>query len=364
MDRIGAKSCGRCEKTANDRWGEGDPFIPFLYIPQDEARNWEVEHMAHDIEVYLGDNVLENGDCLEGDIVQGRIYGKPGAPLIVVPGGISASRFLADNKENGHGWWTELVFPGGPIDLDNYRVLGVDLAPTGKNVEKRVTITTHDQARRLGRLLDCLGTEKVHSTIGTSYGAMVLLAFAELYPNRVEKQCLLGATHRPFQMGVAWRGIERRIIDLGIAAGDPNAGLKLARELAMTTYRSPKEFSERFASEPTARSPIRFGVDDYLENCGRKYHEIMPVERFMALSESIDLHTVDPQKITTPTLLIATNTDMLAPPSEIEILHNEIAGPSEMITIESIFGHDSFLKEYDALGSILSDFVEESSLAA
>ena len=315
--------------------------------------------MARDVELILGDTVLEHGDCLEGDVVQGRLYGKKGAPLIVIPGGISASRFVADNKENGHGWWTDLVFPGGPIDLNHYQVLGLDLAPTGKNVEKRVTITTHDQAKRLAKLLDHIGVKSVHSTIGTSYGAMVLLAFAELYPNRVGRQCLLGASHRPYQMGVAWRGIERRIIDLGIAAGRPNEGLKMARELAMTTYRSAEEFSQRFAASPITTNPIRFGVDNYLEACGSKYHEIMPVERFMALSESIDLHLVDPQKITTPTLLIATSSDQLAPPSEVEALQRELSGVSEMITINSVYGHDSFLKEYEQLGPILSDFIKE-----
>ena len=315
--------------------------------------------MARDIEVHLGDNILESGDCLEDDIVLGRLYGKPGAPLIVIPGGISASRFLADNKENGHGWWTDLVFPGGPIDLNQYQVLGLDLAPTGKNTEKRVTITTHDQAKRLGALFDHIGVETAHAAIGTSYGAMVLLAFAEQNPTRFGRQCLLGAAHRPFPMGVAWRGIERRAIELGIAAGDINAGLKLARELAMTTYRSPEEFSQRFNSEQISQSPIRFDVDGYLENCGAKYHEIMPAMRFLALSESIDLHRVDPAKITTPTLLVATDSDRLAPPSEIELLHAELAGPSEMVTINSIFGHDSFLKEYDTLGPLISDFIAE-----
>jgi len=320
--------------------------------------------MARDIEVHLGDNVLENGDCLEDDIVLGRLYGKEGAPLIVIPGGISASRFLADNKENGHGWWTDLVFPGGPINLDEFQVLGLDLAPTGKNAQKRVTITTHDQAARLAALLDHIGVEAAHAAIGTSYGAMVLLAFAENYPRRFERQCLLGATHRPYPMGVAWRGIERRIIELGIKTGDVNSGLKLARELAMTTYRSAEEFSIRFSGETISHDPLRFDVDGYLESCGAKYHEIMPAMRFLALSESIDLHNVDPTKVSTPTLLIATDSDRLAPPSEVELLHELLAGPSDMVTIESIYGHDSFLKEYDTLGPLISNFIQEARRAA
>jgi homoserine O-acetyltransferase len=320
--------------------------------------------VARDIEVYLGDQTLEHGDCLEGDIVMARLYGNPDHPLVVIPGGISASRFVADNKENGHGWWMDLVYPGGPIDLNKVQVLGVDLAPTGKNTETRLTITTNDQAKRLKAVLDHLEVERAQSMIGMSYGGMVALAFAQNHPDRIENLCLLGATHRPFAMGVGWRGIQRRVIELGIAAGRPNEGLKLARELAMSTYRSAEEFSARFDAQPTQSAPFKFDVGDYLESCGARYHEIMPVERFMALSESIDLHNVDPKKITTPTLLIATRSDQLAPPTEIKILHDELAGPSELIEIDSIYGHDSFLKEYETLGPILAEFTKERSRAA
>jgi len=45
---------------------------------------------------------------------------------------------------------------------------------------------------------------------------------------------------------VAWRGIQRRAVRLGIEAGRPKEGMKIARELAMTTYRTAEEFADRF----------------------------------------------------------------------------------------------------------------------
>ena len=325
--------------------------------------------MARDVEVRLGDFALTHGDVLEEDCVQGRLYGNENAPLILIPGGISASRFVADDPETGpgvgHNWWAELVYAGGPIDLNRYQVLGVDLAPSGtRNVKKRVTLTTLDQARRLKTLLEYLGVSQVEGAIGTSYGGMVLLAFAQEYTAQLNKLCLLGATHRPFQMGVAWRGIQRRIIDLATGLGAPEEGLKLARQLAMTTYRSPEEFSGRFDVQPQHGDTIGFDVGDYLITCGEKYPAVMPVERFRALSESIDLHRVDPAKITTPTLLVATDTDRLAPPCEKQVLHESLAGPSQLVTISSVFGHDSFLKETGKLAPILSEFCEGKRRAA
>ena len=324
--------------------------------------------MARDVEVFLGNHVLQHGDTLCADLVQGRLYGKAGAPIIVIPGGISASRFIADHPQSGpsvgSGWWSNIVYSGGPIDLNQYQVLGFDLAPSGGKSQKRIRITTDDQAKRLLALLDSLGIDKIENIIGMSYGGMVALAFAQNYPRRLSKLCLLGAAHRPFPMSVGLRGIQRRIIEFAITAGHPEEGLKLAREIAMSTYRSAEEFSIRFSAEQTSTSPLAFDVGDYLENCGRNYPNIMPVERFMAMSESIDLHKVDPKRITATTLLIATRSDQLAPPSEMRALHKALSGPSELVVIDSIFGHDSFLKEQKLLGPILAKFIKEKRRAA
>lgn len=320
--------------------------------------------MARDIVVRLGSTHLQSGDVLEDDCILGRLYGKPGRPVIVIPGGISASRFVADNVENGHGWWKDLVYAGGPIDLGQFQVLGLDLAPTGKNTEKRVQITTHDQAKRIVPLLDHLGISDIYAMIGMSYGGMVALAFSEMFPERIRKLLVLGAAHRPYPMGVAVRGIQRRIIELAASSGKATDGLKLARELAMTTYRSSEEFSARFDCVADGNTPVGFDVGAYLQACGRKYPDLMPVNRFLALSESIDLHRVDPSKIEVPTTLIATRSDQLAPPHEMQTMADQWAGPCTLITIESIFGHDSFLKEIETLGEILKTFTDENRRAA
>lgn len=320
-----------------------------------------------DVEISLGDFALEHGGVLKDDVVQGRLYGREGAPLVVVPGGISASRFVADGvdgKDGSGGWWSDMIYPGGPIDLNHVQVLGFDCAPGGNNTETRLTITTSDQAKRLAALLDHLQVECVHSIIGMSYGGMIGLAFAQDFPARVANLCVFGATHRPWPMGVALRGIQRRTIDLATKLGDPLEGLKLARELAMTTYRSAEEFSERFSAAPNGDIPATFDVGDYLESRGQHYKKIMPVNRFLALSESIDLHTVDPEKILARTTLIAVRSDQLAPPSEMQVLCDALAGPAQLHIIDSIYGHDSFLKATDLLAPILSNFIGEKSRAA
>jgi len=312
--------------------------------------------MPRDIEVKLGDNKLARGDVLRGDVVRARLYGPEGAPVIVVMGGISASRFVADGGKLGRGWWSTLVRDGGPIDTSKFQVLGMDFAPAVESDNRPDSITTQDQAARLLALLDYLKIDKAAGIIGSSYGGMTALAFAQDNSARVGKICVIGAAHKPYPIGVAWRGIQRRIVRLGLKAGHPKEGLKLARELAMTTYRTAEEFADRFDLHETASSPSKFDICDYLGSRGDAFAQLMDAERFCALSESIDLHRVEPEQITTPTLLMSAISDQLAPLNDMRELRDRLGGPSELFTFTSLYGHDAFLKEYDAMSPRLAEF--------
>lgn len=312
--------------------------------------------MARDIIVKVGDTALERGCILKDDHVYGRMYGPEGAPVIVVMGGISASRFVAYDGKGKRGWWSPLVRENGPIDISRFQVLGYDFAPATESENRPESITTADQAMRLKALLDHEGIDSVAAIIGSSYGGMTALAFAENYPERVENLCIIGAGHKPYPIGVGWRGIQRRVVRLGIEANLPKEGLKLARELAMTTYRTPEEFSDRFALNETSQRPSQFDICDYLGSRGDAFAELMDAERFLALSESIDLHRVNPENISTPALLMSAISDQLAPLPDMRELRDRLAGPSELFTFTSLFGHDAFLKEYDMMGPRLEEF--------
>ena len=321
--------------------------------------------MARDVEISIGDFKLERGGALKGDVVRGRLYGNPDGPLIVVMGGTSASRFVADNDPDGPnshkaGWWSPLVRKGGPIDLNNVQALGYDFAPNDECTDYPPSITTGDQAARLLKLLDHLGVD-ADAIIGSSYGGMTALALAQNNPERVKRICVIGASYKPCSMGVAWRGIQRRIVRLGLEAGLPKQGMKLARELAMTTYRTPEEFAGRFALEELSADPSVFDICDYLGSRGDAFADLMDARRFLLMSESVDLHRITPEKITTPTLLMTAISDQLAPLPDMRELRDRLSGPAELFTFTSLFGHDAFLKEYDSMTPRLADFIKEVS---
>lgn len=294
--------------------------------------------------------------------VTGRIIGDPAKGVIAILGGISAGRFVA-NEGDTRGWWGRVVGAGLPIDLDEAAVLGLEWSSSNADgLDGQAVLTPADQARLLALLMDAAGIERLSGLIGASYGGMAALEFARQFPERVDQMAVIAAAHRPSVMGGAWRGIQRRILDFAISAERPEEGVSLARQLAMTTYRAPEEFSKRF--DPIAEADPRFGataeVCGYLENRGEAYLDQMSAQRFLSLSASVDLHNVAPEDISTPSYLIATTTDWLNPPSDTIELGERLAGPSVFRLIESPCGHDAFLVEQERISALMAEFVSGS----
>ena len=280
--------------------------------------------------------------------------GAPDAPTVIVQGGISADRDVAATDEAAAGWWQALVGAGAAIDLERYRVLAIDwIVPTELGVG---TISSEDQADALAALLDALGIARAHAFVGCSYGAMVALAFAARHPAQVDRLVLLCGAHRAHPLSTAQRSVQRGIVRLGQQSGQLDAALALARQLAMTTYRGSAEFGRRFAGEPEWRGDrFHFPVEDYLEHQGRRFVERFDAERFLALSESIDLHDVAPEQVPTPATLIGFPSDRLVPLADLCELQRRLRGPATLEVVESPYGHDAFLKEPEQLAPLLRE---------
>lgn len=284
--------------------------------------------------------------------------GAPDAPTVIVQGGISASRYVAQTEQGEAGWWSELVGPGQAIDLENCRVLSVEWLTPDDFAEKPRAISSEDQADALAALVDALGIGRVAAFVGSSYGAMTALVFAARYPDKVEKLVLLAGAHRAHPLSTAQRAIQRQILRLGQASGQVDEALSLARQLAMTTYRGSEEFARRFTSTPDYREGrFHFPVEDYLAHAGRRFVERFDLDRFLALSESIDLHEVAPETVRAPATLIGFPSDRLVPLADLCELQRRLGGAATLEVIDSPYGHDAFLKETQQLAPLLRQVV-------
>jgi homoserine O-acetyltransferase len=309
---------------------------------------------AIDIAVDIpGDFRLGSGERLGQRQVVGRLHGRAGAPLVVVAGGISAGRFVHRTETNGLGWWSGAVGVRSPIDLNRFQVLAFNYAPEAADGAASVTITTHDQARLLGLILNEIGDPVISAFVGCSYGGMIALAFAELFPQRVEQLVVVSAAHRAHPQATAWRGIQRRILQLAEAAGRPEDGVALARELAMTTYRTAEEFADRFETTAPAAAGQAYPVCEYLTARGKAYRTHTTPARWLSLSDSIDRHSVTPEAIATPVTLVGFTSDRLVPIDDIRELAARLPTLWRLVEAPSLYGHDAFLKEDEAVAAIL-----------
>ena len=289
-----------------------------------------------------------------------ELTGPDDAPLVVVLGGISATRHVTSTSfDPATGWWEALVGEQRAIDTTQFRVLSFDYVDGGEAPDGRPlrTVSTHDQADALSSLLHALEVQRAHALVGASYGGMVALAFAERYPERVDRLVVISAPHEPHPLSTAVRALQRRVVELGLDTGKTHEALVLARALAMTTYRSAREFAERFDSTPLVHGgrDATFAVERYLRHHGEKFAARWRPSRYLALSLSGDLHQVDPRDVHTPSVLVAAEGDLIVPGEQMEQLAAQLAGPARLVHVATTHGHDAFLTEPTEFGRILTD---------
>lgn len=296
---------------------------------------------------------LDSGEILSRPVLRLRIHGDETLPAVIVAGGISAGRCAADAGSD-RGWWREIVAEGGPIDPGRLCVIAFDFLPNPDETAR--TISTQDQARALALALDRLNINRLRAFIGASYGGMVGLAFASLFPGRLQRVCAISAADRPHPAATAVRGVQRRIVEFAARFGAAGEGVSLARQLAMIGYRTPEEFEARFDHRPGARAGDPYPVCEYLIARGEAFD--MPASRYVTLSDSIDRHSIDGAALAVPGLFIAVSSDRLAPSADIRRLADAARG--RFVEIRSDYGHDAFLKEAAVIGPLIRNFIEEA----
>jgi homoserine O-acetyltransferase/O-succinyltransferase len=297
-------------------------------------------------------HVEEFGSALEGY----EILGPRGAPVIAVLGGISASKHATSSASDPTtGWWEDVVGPERAIDTLRYRVLGIDYLSSGPN---GAPVTTFDQADALAAALNRAGVSNVHAVIGASYGGMVALAFGVRYPSRVNRLIVIGAAHESDPLATALRHLQRRVVALGRETGRERDGLSIARGIAMTSYLTPLYFEERVADWSLNDSRlVEDRIGSYLRTRGEQFADNWTSDRYSALSLSLDLHSIRPEDVTVPTTVIAVSSDRVVPVAQSRELARRLGGPSQLIEIDSPFGHDAFLGDHARIAPFIDELL-------
>ncbi len=280
------------------------------------------------------------------------------------------------------GWWDALVGPGKGIDTEQHfvicaNVLGSCYGTTGPlSPDPRTggpygpdfpAVTIRDMVRVQARLLDALGVERVLA-LGGSMGGMLALEFALSYPERTAGVVILAAParHGPWARALNWLSREAILRDPEYRGGwyrRQPAGLKLARSIAMVSYRAPAGFRQRWDRDPGQG-------EGYLGYQGEKFLRRFDANAYLTLSRAMDSHDVARGRgeleevlaaLPRPALFVGIDTDLLYPAQEVRELAR--LARAEYAEIRSPHGHDAFLIEVEQVARILRGFGLEGAFA-
>ena len=324
----------------------------------------------------VGHAVVEPADAIRGHVpvrlrlrhagerdlrVAYELVGPAGAPVVIAAGGISAHKHVVSSGAFPEaGWWQNQSGVG--LDTTRVRLLAIDWLGADGNLD--APIDSADQADAIAAVLDALGIASAIAFLGSSYGAMVGLQFAARHPRRVGRLVAISGAHRAHPFASAWRALQRQAVALGQLQCAETQGLALARQLAMLSYRTPAEFAERFDAAPTlVHGRIRVAAEDYLEHCAATWIARTSPTAFLRLSESIDLHAVDPRSVDVPTTVVAIAEDRLVPLEDLFALA-EALPQGEIRILRSKYGHDAFLTEPLEIGNAIGRAIESGLLDA
>ncbi len=307
---------------------------------------------------------LESGDVLE-DVVQA--YTLDGElnerrdNLVVLFHSLTGT---ADGRA-----WAGVVGPGLPVDTNRYAVLCTNLlgscyGTTGLPKQPGgPPVTPRDMVRLVKRLVDELGVTSVALASGGSLGGMVALEWAASYPTLTRATVVFAAPAAHTAYAIGFNHVQRRALEIG-----GEAGLDLARQIAMLTYRTPTELEMRFGRE--AREDGAFQIQSYLDYQGQKLVQRMDVDTYRVLIDSMDAHDVGRGRGGAAAALRAYRGHLVGVGIPGDLLYPEedvrgwtAAARAEYRTIQSVHGHDSFLLEPAQVGAILGEALRVGSRA-
>ncbi|MGB8705785.1 MAG: alpha/beta fold hydrolase, partial [Gillisia sp.] len=186
------------------------------------------------------------------------------APVVLVLHALSGNSEVVGSK----GWWNELIGIEKAIDTGVYTVLALDMPGNGFNgkqehlLQNYKDFTLKDFAKIYIEAFQKLKIEVFFAGIGGSIGGALLWEIAALVPDLFQNIIPVATDYKSTEWVKALCKVQDQILNNSL---EP---LKDARMHAMTFYRSPESFKEKFSNSEPHR-----GVENWLEYHGSKLEQ-------------------------------------------------------------------------------------------
>ena len=327
--------------------------------------------------------------------------------VIVIFTGLSAnSHVTSSQSDQTPGWWETMVGDGKAIDTEKYHVICINTlgscfgstSPVSINKKTsqpyRLTfpeLTVEDMANASRLLLKKIGINKIHILIGPSLGGMKALAFSILHNTIVDNMILISTATQALPFAIALRSLQREVIrkdplwSNGFYSYEkpPLNGVRIARKIGMTSYRSANEWAQRFGRKKSVENKINqntfgientsfeFEIESYLEHQAVKFQNIFDANCYLYLSRAMDWFDVANlgkssldafSKINiNKALVLGVDTDSLFPPQQQKEISENLSLSNvkvEYKELSCIQGHDSFLVDTGSFAKEINTFIK------
>ena len=151
-------------------------------------------------------------------------------------------------------------------------------------------------------------------------------------------------------------------------------GLEIARRVAHLTYRGEAELDSRFANDAQGNEDPanggRYAVQSYLEHQGGKLVARFDAGTYVTLTDALSSHDVGRDRggvaaalrdCPVPVVVAGITSDRLYPLRQQQELADLLPGCAGLSIVESIYGHDGFLVETDAVAPLIRRTLEIAS---
>jgi homoserine O-acetyltransferase len=353
--------------------------------------------------VNIGSLTLENGTVLDDVSIAVQRWGElsPNRDnVVVVLHALTGDSHITGPAGPEHptaGWWDGVAGPGAPIDTDRWCAIATNVlggcrgstgpsspAPDGKPWGSRFpAITVRDLVNADIAALAALGITQVAAVVGGSMGGARALEWTVGRPDTVRAALVfaVGARATADQIGTQSSQVSAIKSDPDWQNGDyygtgrdPHVGMEIARRFAHLTYRGETELDDRFGNDaqgdenPPAGG--RYAVQSYLEHQGGKLAARFDPGTYVALTDALSSHDVGRGRggfaaalgsCGVPVVVGGITSDRLYPLRLQEELAELLPGCTGLNVVDSIYGHDGFLVETDAVGELIRRTLELAS---
>ncbi len=296
--------------------------------------------------------LLDSGQVISDVRVAYHAYGTPSADALLVLHALTGD-------SAAHQWWAGMFGAGKALDPSrNFivcsNVLGGCAGSSGPLELGTDQLTLRDMVRVQRELLRHLGVERV-TVIGGSMGGMQAYAWLNTFPDLVTKAVIIGAPARHSPWAVGMNTAARN----AILAAPGGAGLQVARQIAMLSYRSPQSFLQTQAG-PSSRQAGKAAISTYLEYQGQKLAGRFCERSYLALTQAMDafqLSDAELRAMPTPALVVGISSDQLYPAWEVRAQAEQLPNAAYW-ELDSPHGHDSFLMDGEEMNERVKVFLE------